>query len=452
MKPPEVGRCTKALEGYLPRIKRALFKRSKIREKGEARITGRYKTYFNSALTDLNVIYRWKEVPTKARKGQDFDTWRHTVITANKLREQWHVTRILEPWIVNKKVWQEYKKHNEQARILGEEIEKSKGISPDKWKEISDELTWYAMKIGDPVQLFEENEPRNRVSDANDSDDGDGDDDGDDNDGIDYQSDLPSQAPTDDEMWQDIGTNTGDVQDENTPVDMIRDDKVVETPSTGREVDKATTAGQEDKSSRGASSIKPVDQPVPPHTRSAAGASLADTASKSDDTPSTKQDSSGSTGIDTRSSRAKEPTTEVPKDTSKDDTKQDNTSKDSTGPGTGSAKPKKPTGKSNRRIESDSDEDKKGKTSSSSISKKKKRSEMEKEDSQVKKNTKIGNPTKWTPVYFRNKKIRQVPSATVNIPGYKGGVSYRSIGTQTECSQRRYRFKGVNPVPINIGD
>ena len=134
-------------------------------------------------------------------------------------------------------------------------------------------------------------------------------------------------------------------------------------------------------------------------------------------------------------------------------TKQDRISKDSTGPDTGGAKPKKLTGKSSRRIESDSDsEDKKGKTSSSGISKRRKRSEMEKEDSQIKKGTKIGNPTKWTPGYFTKKKIRQVPSATVNVPGYKGGVQYRSIGTQTDCSRRRYRFKGVNPVPTNIGN
>ena len=77
---------------------------------------------------------------------------------------------------------------------------------------------------------------------------------------------------------------------------------------------------------------------------------------------------------------------------------------------------------------------KREKTSSSSISKKRKRSEMEKGDSQLKKGTKIGNPTKWTPGYFTNKKIRQVPSATVNVPGYKGGVQYRSVGTQTDCS------------------
>ena len=162
------------------------------------------------------------------------------------------------------------------------------------------------MNIGNPVQLFEEDESRNRVSDADDSGDGDGDDDSDNNDGVDYQSDFPSQAATDDEGQQDIGTNTGDVGNENTPVDTTRDDRDVGMPSTVGEEDKVPTAGQEDKDASGTSSIKPVDQPVPPRTRSAAGASLTDTASKLGDIPSTKQDSSGSTSITTRSSRIKE--------------------------------------------------------------------------------------------------------------------------------------------------
>ena len=161
----------------------------------------------------------------------------------------------------------------------------------------------------------------------------------------------------------------------------------------------------------------------------------------SDNKSSTKQDTVGSTGVNTRSSRAREQRTEVPKGTTKDTEKVDKPTKDRTEPGTGGAKPKKPLGKSSRRIDSDSEEDKKGKTSSSGTSRKRKRSEMEKEDSKIEKGTKIGNPTKWTPGYFTNKKILQVPSAAVKIPGYKGGVSFWSIGTQTECSRRRYQVQ-----------
>ena len=111
LKPPEIVDAN-ALAEYLPKIKRALFKRSQATERGEARITARYNTYFYSALADLGTIYGWKEVPTVAtfepqRVGQDFETWVHVVKTANKLREAWHVISILEPWIVNKKVWEE---------------------------------------------------------------------------------------------------------------------------------------------------------------------------------------------------------------------------------------------------------------------------------------------------------------------------------------------------------
>ena len=186
-----------------------------------------------------------------------------------------------------------------------------------------------------------------------------------------------------------------------------------------------------------------MDKPEPPHTRSAAGASLASAVSTTGATSTIKQDSSVTTGMSTRSSRTTEQRTGTPKDTS---------NVDSTGPGKGGVKPKKPTGKSGRRIESDSDEGKKEKTSASGTSKKRKRTEMEKEDSQVKTKTKIGRSNKWTPGYFTNKKILQVPSATVNIPGYKYGARFRSIGTQTDCSRRHYRFKGLKPVPMNIGD
>ena len=261
LKPPEIVSAYTLAE-YLPRIKRALFKRSQTTERGEGRITARYKTYFNSALADLGVIYSWKDIPTAATfkpqwAGQDFETWEHTVKTANKLIEEWHVTRILEPWIVNKKVWKEYKMHHDKARDLGEEIENSKEISPDKWKEISEELAWYTMKIGNPVQLFEENEPRNRVSDVDDSGEGSSNNDGDNNDNVDSQSDFPSQVPMDDEsIRQDMGTNTGDVPNENTPVDMTGDNNKVGTPSTEKEVDKAATAEQGDKGSGGTSSRK----------------------------------------------------------------------------------------------------------------------------------------------------------------------------------------------------
>ena len=424
-----------------------MFKRSQATERGEARITAKYNDYFYSALADLGTIYRWKDIPTVATfkpqwVGQDFETWVHVVKTANKLREAWHVIRILEPWIVNKKAWDEYRTHYNIIRVLGEDIEKSRNISPARWKEILEELAWYTTKIGKPVQLFEKNEPRIRVSDVDESGEGSSGNDGDNNDNVDNQSDIPSQAPTDDESTrQDIGTNTGTVPSENTPVHTTRDNN--------EEVDRTTTTEQTDRGSSGTSGVKPVDEPASSRTHSAAGVTPKET---SDNKSSTKQDIVGSTGVNTRSSRAREQSTEVPKGTTKETEYANKTTKDRTEPGTRGAKPKKPVGKSNRRIDSESEEDKEGKTSSSGTSRKRKRSEMEKEDPKVKEGIKIGNPTKWTPGYFTNKKIRQVPSATVKIPGYKNGVSFRSISTQTECSRRRYRFKGTNPVPMNIGD
>ena len=72
--------------------------------------------------------------------------------------------------------------------------------------------------------MFEENEPRIRVSDVDESGEGSSSNDGDNNDNVDNQSDIPSQAPTDDESTrQDMGTNTGDVPSENTPVGYDQD-------------------------------------------------------------------------------------------------------------------------------------------------------------------------------------------------------------------------------------
>ena len=165
-------------------------------------------------------------------------------------------------------------------------------------------------------------------------------------------------------------------------------------------------------------------------------------------------DSKGSVSTSkTVSSRTKEPKDTAGKDVAKDqNSKPDIEPKSTAGASKGGAKPKKPTGKSTRRIDSDSDEDKSKKGASSSNSRKRKRSEMEKEDNRREKNVRIGNSTRWIPEYFTNKKIHQVPSATVDIPGYKGGVHCRSIGTQTECSRRCLRYKGLNLVPMNIGD
>ena len=248
LKPPEPADAI-PLEEYIPKIKRILFKRSKASKQGEVCITVKYKTYFNSALDDLNVLYSWKEIHTKAKKGQDLEEMRHTVITANKLREMWHITRILEPWIVNKKTWEEYKMHSQTARTLGEELEKSEKIPNTKWKKIAEELTWYAMKIGEPIQLFEEGEPRNTVSEVDHSDD---DDDGDEMEPI---GEHPLQTmPTDDDSAclprQDIGTNTGETQNVDTPLDTIDDENEVNTPQIMTEkTDENITTIAEDKDS-----------------------------------------------------------------------------------------------------------------------------------------------------------------------------------------------------------
>ena len=248
LKPPEPADA-KALEEYIPKIKRILYKRSTASERGEVQITVKYKTYFNSALADLNVLYRWKEVPTKAKKGQDLEKMRHTVITANKLREMWYITRILEPWIVNKKTWEEYKIHNQAARTLGEELEKSKDVSSTRWKKIADELAWYATNIGEPVQMFEVDEPKNQVSDVDDND----------HDDSDTQTEPMGEFPlqtilTDDDSArlsrQDIGTNTGAAENVDIPLVTADDENEANTPSaTTEKVDKNITTTIEEKDS-----------------------------------------------------------------------------------------------------------------------------------------------------------------------------------------------------------
>ena len=402
--PPEVADA-KSLEEYLPRIKRVLYKRAEEYPgslgRGEARISARYKTYFNSALANLNALYNWKEVPTKARKGLDLETWGHVVLTANKLREIYHVTRILMPWIVSKNVWEVYKSHHERSRMFGAEIEKAKDIPEERWAEISEELSWYATRIGDPIKLFEEDEPRNRVSDREDS--GDNNDDGDDqNNGNEYPSDFPSLPPTDDDpVREDIATSTDDILGDNTPVDKTGEDQTKETPSVAdqKEKDSSETTGTELKDqpasshtqsaasaalpsdkgqseqsassrTRGAagaalpSNVGQSGQPASSRTRGATAAALPGVENKSDQpSQATKQDLDK--GTRTRSSTVREQKI----DASKESTKDKNT-KEKTELSTGGAKPKKPTGKSTRRIDSDSDEGKKDKTSTPGASRK----------------------------------------------------------------------------------
>ena len=258
LKPPEIADYN-SLEEYIPKIKRALFKRSQITERGEARITTRYGDYLYSALSDLNHICCWKNVPTRATfepewRGQDFEMCVHVVKTANKLREGSFVLRILEPWIVNKKVWEEYMTHYKTIRALGEEIEKLKDVPPDCWKKISEELAWYTMNIGKPIQLFEENEPRIRVDDADKSSEAGGGDDGDNGDNVDNQSDMPLQA--DDGMTQqDMATNTGEIPSENTPA------------GTDTDTDKMNVTERTDSTS----GVKPTDDPASSRTCSVAG-------------------------------------------------------------------------------------------------------------------------------------------------------------------------------------
>ena len=417
LEPPSPSNAAE-LEKYIPMIKRVLYQRSTSdKTAGDVKMTDRYRTYLDSAIDDLGIIYCYKAIPTKVKQGEKLNAEIRRVRTANQLQEIYHVTRIIAPWLAEKSIWKQFNAHHESARKFGAQIERTKNPEESLYQEISSEFLWYSRMIGQDFKMFAEDDIFERIESEGENDEHDPGDLGEM--GEPQTGDTPSETPQSEPVGsrarqrgtQGTGTNTG-----NTP--PVR--------SENKDKQNENNAGMSKEPPPGGATSQTVG------------------AKPSDGTPgaSNKSQQSG--------------TTPKPK----------------------GAKPKRPL-KSSRRIESDSDDKQKDKDSSKTVKNtmslrsdpnftpskddlsasvsgvKRKRGHQDKEKGDKVNSVEVtGLSMRWIPQYFTNRTVRQVPA--VKVDKYVGGRLHTSHGVQTDTWKprviKRPRRHRAGPTVFNLSD